>query len=167
MRIRAEDGGSPPKADEADLVINIQNVNEAPSFTGTCRSSCNLNIDEGDVVNRRVRQLTAFDPDGGACILKFAIASSDRSYFAIHETNGHITTKSAIDRETKEVYQLRVIVRDCAKPPLTDETTVTITANDINDNAPRFPVNKYLANVEENQNSGITVIRTQATGISF
>ena len=133
-------------------------------FTGDCSSGCRLSIDEGNTTGRQVKQLSATSPDKSACKLKFSITSSDRSYFSIHQTSGMITTKSAIDRETKEVYELRVVVRDCASPPLTDSVTVFVTANDINDNAPRFPVSKYTANVNENQRSGTIVIRTQATG---
>ena len=164
MRIRVQDGGNPPKSDEADLVININDVNEPPAFTGDCSTGCQLNIDEGDAIGRQLKQLNARDPDKTACQLKFAITSSDRAYFKIHETTGLITTKSAIDRETKEVYELHVVVRDCANPPLTDKVTIVVTANDLNDNAPRFPVAKYTANVNENQGGGTPVTRTQATG---
>ena len=164
LRIRVEDGGNPKKSDMADLIINIVNVNEAPVFTGDCSSGCRVNIDEGNGIGRPVKQLFATDPDTAACRLKFSITSSDRAYFSIDQTSGMITTKSAIDRETKEVYELRVVVADCANPPLTDSATLFVNANDINDNAPRFPVAKYVANVNENQGSGTSVTRVQATG---
>ena len=133
-------------------------------FTGDCSSGCRLSIDEGNTIGRQVKQLSATDPDNSACQLKFSITSSDRSYLSIHQTSGMITTKSAIDRETKEVYELLVVVEDCASPPLTDSVTVFVTANDINDNAPQFSVSKYIANVNENQGSGTSVTKTQATG---
>ena len=159
-----EDGGSPKKSDTADLIINIIDVNEPPMFTGDCSSGCRLNIDEGDGIGRQVKQLSATDPEKSACGLKFSITSSDKSYFSIGQTSGMITTKSPIDRETKETYELHVVVRDCANPPLSDSVTVFVTANDINDNTPLFPVAKYTANVNENQGAGTRVIRTQATG---
>ena len=164
LRIRVEDGGNPKKSDMADLIINIVNVNEPPVFTGDCSSGCRVSIDEGNVIGRPVKQLSATDPEITACQLKFSITSSDRAYFSIGLKSGMITTKSAIDRETKEVYQLRVVVADCANPPLTDSVTVFVNANDINDNAPRFPVAKYAANVNENQRSGTSVATVKATG---
>lgn len=163
--MRVEDGGSIPKAAEAGLVITIVDVNEAPSFTGDCTSSCSVTIDEGDTSGRQVKQLFATDPDKAVCSLKFSIVSSDRTYFNIDEVSGVITTAKPIDRETKEIYQLQVVVRDCASPPLTDMTTVTVVASDVNDNAPRFPVARYSANVVENQAAGTFVTRTRATGL--
>ena len=164
LKIRVEDGGSPQKSDMAELIINVVSVNEAPMFTGDCSSGCSLTIDEGNTTGRQVKQLSATSPDNSACQLKFSITSSDGSYFSIHQTSGMITTKSTIDRETKEVYELRVVVRDCASPPLTDSVTVFVTANDINDNAPRFSASNHTAYVNEDQVSGTSITRTQATG---
>ena len=166
LKIRVEDGGNPQKSNMTDLIINIVDVNEAPMFTGNCSSGCRLSIDEGNTIGLELLQLSAIDPDTSPCQLTFSSTSSDRSYFSIHQTSGMITTKSAIDRETKEVYELRVVVEDCASPPLTDSVTVLVTANDINDNAPRFPVSKYTVRVNETHGSGIRDTRAQATGES-
>ena len=165
MRIQVQDGGSPQKSDMADLIINIQNINEAPNFIGDCSSGCSVNIAEGNAINRQVKKLSATDPDTTKqCTLKYHIVSSDGYYFKIHETSGQMITKRAIDRETKEVYSLHVEVKDCDNPPLKDTVVVTVRATDINDNKPQFPVSKYTATVLENQPSNTQVTTVKATG---
>lgn len=165
MRIQVQDGGSPPKSDVADLVINIQNINEAPNFIGDCSSGCTVSIAEGNAVNRLVKKLSATDPDTTKqCTLKYHIVSSDSYYFKIHETSGQISTQRAIDRERKEVYSLHVEVKDCDSPPLKDKVIVTVRATDINDNKPQFPVSKYMATVLENKPINTHVTTVKATG---
>eukprot|EP00794_Sanderia_malayensis_P006323 gene6323-7047_t len=170
LQILVQDTGSPVKTDVAVLVINIININEPPTFTGDCAlfGGCSVSINEGNTVGRVVKTLTATDPDTTLqCTLQYEIVSSDKHYFNINPTTGLITTSKPIDRELKEVYLLIVDVKDCSDPPLKDRTTVTVTALDINDNAPAFPVSRYSATVLENQSQGTVVVTVSATDVDF
>ncbi len=51
---------------------------------------------------------------------------------------GEITTLVDIDREVVGVYNLVVQVTDSSVNPLTAQTDVMITINDVNDNTPMF-----------------------------
>ena len=163
-----QDSGSPVLTDEANLKITIRNVNEAPTFTGACAKACSVSIDEGNVVNRAVKTLSATDPDTATpCALQFEIVSSDKHYFSIGSTSGQIRTRRSIDRELKDVYVLTVDVKDCSSPPLKDRTTVTVTALDVNDNTPSFQVSAYSATVMEEQPQGTRVTQVSASGESY
>ena len=67
---------------------------------------------------------------------KFTYSVSDAS-FSIEQSGNSFTIKSAtiLDRETKEVYALNVIVSDGVKS-LT--LPITVTVEDKNDNAPVY-----------------------------
>ncbi len=168
LRVRVEDSGNPVKFDEAVLTINIQDVDEPPMFTGDCAQGCSVSINEGDAINRVIKTLTATDPDTSQqCTLQYEIVSSDKYYFKIDRTSGLVQTRRPIDRELKDVYVLMVDVRDCSNPPLKDRTTITVTALDVNDNAPVFPVSRYSATVMENKPQGTRVIQVAASGELF
>ena len=165
LGLKVEDGGKPsPRSDTTNLQVRITDVNEAPYFKAPCATSCQHSIQEGPQTDRQVTQVTAGDPDTAVtCTLTYSIISSDKTYFKIDST-GTIKTKTAIDRELKDVYSLKVQAADCASPPLTSVTTVTVTAQDINDNKPKFQTRNYVASVAENKNSGTQVIQVSATG---
>ena len=166
--VKVTDGGG--KSSTATLKINIIDVNEAPFFTNPCVRTipgCSFSTQEEKTAGQSVATMAASDPDKTqSCLLRFSIISSDNVYFSIGETNGQIKTRDKINRELKENYRLTVRVRDCANPPLTASTVVRVTATDINDNKPLFPVNQYLASVQENQGR-IHFLTVYATGMLF
>lgn len=99
--------------------------------------------------------------------------------FAVDSSRGIVTTRGAIDRETKDVYVIPIYVTEAAaidfsssfsyakssKNAMTlyDVATLVIKINDVNDHAPEFrPGTCYPLSVPENHETAIihTVVAT-------
>ncbi|MGO2233527.1 MAG: DUF4347 domain-containing protein, partial [Marinomonas sp.] len=97
-----------------------------------------FNLDEGMVADTVIGQVKATDTNG---VSQFSIQSgNDNGYFAI-DNNGVVTLTSAgaaaIDYETATSYTLNIMATDAVGQAST-AAAVTISINDINDNAPVF-----------------------------
>ncbi|RNF53082.1 DUF4347 domain-containing protein, partial [Marinomonas hwangdonensis] len=108
--------------------------NTAPVVT----ASQAFNLDEGMVADTVIGQVKATDTNG---VSQFLIQSgNDNGYFAI-DNNGVVTLTSvgaaAIDYETATSYTLDIVATD-AVGQASSAAAVTISINDINDNAPVF-----------------------------
>ena len=121
MTVRADDGF---EVASIAVAIGVTNVNEAPEFP---EGSPFLSVDEntasgiafGDAV-------TAADPDGDA--LTYSLPSA--SAFAIDASTGRFKTKSALDYEGTNTYQVTVTVSDGS---LTDSVLVDVSVNDVSE----------------------------------
>ena len=76
---------------------------------------------------------------GGLSKVRYEIdrASDRRRQFAISE-DGTVTIQRALDREQQPTHQVKILAIDDGDPPKTATATLTVTVDDINDNAPRF-----------------------------
>jgi len=63
---------------------------------------------------------------------------------------------TALDRESRERYNVTLAAFDGGSPPLNGSTSVNIIIDDANDNAPVFERAVYSAHVYENDTAGIT-----------
>ena len=119
--------------------------NTAPVVT----ASQAFNFDEGMLVDTVIGQVKATDTNG---VSQFSIQSgNDNGYFAI-DNNGVVTLTSAgvaaIDYETANSYTLNIVATD-AVGQASSAAAVTISINDINDNAPVFS-SAAIATLAEN-----------------
>ena len=70
--------------------------------------------------------------------------------FSVDNSTGKVTVaRAGLDYETRKEYQLTVEATDTGG--LRDSVPLTITLQDVNDNAPRFLRREYQAFVKENQ----------------
>nr|XP_060630207.1 protocadherin gamma-B6-like isoform X21 [Anolis sagrei ordinatus] len=74
-----------------------------------------------------------------------------------------ILTDGLLDRETSPAYNITVIATDKGTPPLSTEKTIYLKISDINDNSPSFDKPSYTAYVPENNPSGSSIFRVQAS----
>lgn len=86
----------------------------------------------------------------------------ESTLFAIHKSNGKITTKSGLDYETKKSYQFQVVASDSGQPMRKGISSVTVNIVDVNDNAPVFS-GSYRARVPENASRGTNVVTVKAS----
>ncbi|XP_059202201.1 protocadherin-20 [Centropristis striata] len=49
-----------------------------------------------------------------------------------------LVVQKALDRETRDVYQMALVATDCGSDPLSATATLIVTVTDVNDNCPRF-----------------------------
>lgn len=136
--IVCQDKGTPPLKAERKFSIQVTDVNDVrPEFT---KDTFKFLSYENQAPNFPVGFVNATDPDldsGGE--LHYFMSEKDENTlpFQISE-NGLITTKGPIDRETKELYEFPVFVRDNGRPSLNTSATVVVEVMDENDNAPFF-----------------------------
>ena len=148
------------------LTVNVLDVNEYnPVFIG----NTDFYIDEELPSRTTVGQVNAIDRDGSS-LVTYTFAQQSQ-YFALNSTTGMITTIVELDREQLghvfipplSQHTLTVIGHDQGTPQRQNLTTVTITLNDINDNAPIFANTFYEKSLLENLPEGQTMFELAAS----
>ncbi|PJE53347.1 DUF4347 domain-containing protein, partial [Marinomonas sp. BSi20584] len=132
--------------------------NTAPVVT----ASQVFNLDEGMVADTVIGQVKATETNG---VSQFSIQSgNDNGYFAI-DHNGVVTLTSAgaaaVDYETATSYTLNIVATD-AVGQASSAAAVTISINDVNDNAPVFS-SAATATLAENTAATTVVYDANAT----
>ena len=98
-------------------------------------------IPENTKAGELVVSLTANDADSGEnSNLSYAIIQgNDKGYFKIDATTGMITTTDKqLDFESQRIFKLLVSASDGGKQQKTNQATITIYVQDVNDNIPKF-----------------------------
>ncbi|NTS75727.1 tandem-95 repeat protein [Catenovulum sp. SM1970] len=129
LTITVTDSGSPNLSTSEVVTISLQNINDAPSLTGS-NASIAENAANGDFVTT----LTVTDPDSSDSHTFSITSGNDTNIFAIN-SNGVLSVNDAsqLDFETTTSYSLTLQVADSATPALTDSLSLTITITDAND----------------------------------
>ncbi|KAJ8282107.1 hypothetical protein COCON_G00046260 [Conger conger] len=146
MKIKVEDGGTPPKSSTAILQVTISDVNDnRPVFK---ESEIEVNIPENAPVGTSVTQLHATDADlGSNAQIHFSfsnqISATTKRLFTIDSNTGLITIRQPLDREMTPVHKLIVLASDGSSTP--SRATVTVNITDINDNVPSIDT-RYIMN---------------------
>uniref|UniRef100_A0A4W4GSM4 Cadherin-23 n=1 Tax=Electrophorus electricus TaxID=8005 RepID=A0A4W4GSM4_ELEEL len=151
LTLMAKDGGNPPLNSTVPITIELLDENDnPPEFS---QSSYIVRISENMVAGATVLFVTATDRDAsrefGQASLIYSLQGP--SEFRLNTRSGEVTTTALLDREVKSEYILIVRAVDGGVGPLqkTGIATVNITILDINDNAPVWRDEPYLANVVE------------------
>ncbi|KAK6491073.1 desmocollin-3-like [Huso huso] len=138
---------------DLDITVKVEDENDnRPEFTDVVV----LSVPEHSEIGAIVGQVNATDRDEPGTLftqMAYKIISSTDLFSIQSETGIMYTTSTALDRETKDTYELTVEATDCKGQHygLSNTGTVRIVLTDINDNPPTFKANKYEAKVEENQ----------------
>ncbi|XP_068760232.1 protocadherin Fat 4-like [Montipora capricornis] len=157
LQVQASDNGAPSKAANAQVTVDIEDVNDhAPQFN---QSQYSFTVSEGATIHANIGSVSATDLDSGPRgRLLYSIEGGDgNGVFAIDGNSGALRVLSKLDREQKASYFLNVEARDCGKPPKSALVDVKITISDINDNKPLFDKSPYLVRVNEDAIIGISV----------
>lgn len=152
--IYAVDSGKLPGSFTATytLTVTISDVND---FSPVCSSSLySASISESSAIGTTVAQLYCTDADATSpnnVIALYTIVSGITGGEFLLSTSGTITSSVLLDRETRDSYQLQIIVSDNGTFPSARSTTTTLTVaiTDANDNQPSFRLPIYNINVAE------------------
>lgn len=162
--IIATDSGSPPLSAQAQVTVILIDVNEfAPQFT---MDSYSVDVSEDASVLTSVLTVTAedFDGDTGAFIEYSLVDSEGTLPFAIDNNTGVVYTTDALDRENIDSYQLIVVATNpLGSPVLSSSVAVTVTVLDINDNAPVFMQESYVAAITTGFEVGNQILSVSAS----
>ncbi|XP_032268933.1 protocadherin-23 [Phoca vitulina] len=155
LTLLALDDGIPALSSSQTLTITVLDVNdEAPVFQQDLyEASVKENQNPGQFVTR----VEAMDKDSGInSKFQFEIMPGASSgFFKINPDTGEVVTTTILDREVREVFTLRVLVRDGGVPSLSGTTTILCTVEDENDHAPEIIVPGHDIEVLENQEPGV------------
>ncbi|XP_047493063.1 protein dachsous-like [Penaeus chinensis] len=159
----ATDRGHPARNATAEVIITVGDVNDhAPVFNQSVYSAV---VSESLGVGASILQVLATDDDAGdnARIHYDITSGNDHQVFALDPDTGLIILRESLDFDEVPEYRFIVRATDSNRHhPLSTLATVNITLFDENDNAPQFPVDKYLEFVEENAPVGTTVFTAHA-----
>ena len=157
LAIRATD--SKGKFDAIFVTINVTDVNETPSFP---TETATLSVAENTARGRNIGvPFQATDPDTGDT-LTYSLHRGDAGVFRINTRTGQLRTHTALDFETKKVYNDLAIRATDSKGNF-DAIFVTVNVTDVNE-TPSFPTETATLSVAENTARGRNIgVPFQAT----
>lgn len=137
----ATDKGTPPKSSTADVTVHVEDVNDNnPKFT---LSSYIFPVDENEPNRTFVGQVSATDKDAGSNAKIAYILMSPGPEFVVDRNTGIIRTNKVLNREQERAFTFVVKAVDHGQNPRTGSASVTVTVQDLNDNAPIFKERSY------------------------
>ncbi|GFS14234.1 protocadherin Fat 4 [Elysia marginata] len=167
LTIVVSDQGTPPRTDQIDVTVTIDDVNDNDPIE--IQSSFSFSVEEDSSVDTSVGTVVATDADAGSnAVLVYSLDSfsiGNASHFKIDSASGEITVAEAdLDRETTDVYQATVKVTDSGVSEIrTTFATVIINIDDLNDNAPIMSQSSYTGSVAEDADNSTVVVTVVAT----
>ncbi|KAM9844703.1 desmoglein-2-like protein [Aulostomus maculatus] len=140
---------------DIDLKIKVLDENDCPPVIKVQQAG---SVNESSKAGTVVMKVIATDDDEANTIhsqIHYAIAeeSNTAGMFFINSQTGEVMVRqSTLDRETKDMYKLKIIVSDLNGQPGGNTGTgeIEVKILDINDNIPTLEKNRYEGHVEEN-----------------
>uniref|UniRef100_A0A8C2MKT5 Cadherin-23 n=1 Tax=Cricetulus griseus TaxID=10029 RepID=A0A8C2MKT5_CRIGR len=163
--VRASDNGSPPRAAEIPVYLEIVDINDNnPIFD---QPSYQEAVFEDVAVGTVILRVTATDADSGNfALIEYSLGDGEGK-FAINPNTGDIYVLSSLDREKKDHYILTALAKDnpgdVASNRRENSVQVVIQVLDVNDCRPQFSKPQFSTSVYENEPAGTSVITMLAT----
>lgn len=163
--VRATDNGAQPEYSSTFVGVEVLNINDhSPSISVLFLSETgDAVVSEAARVGDFVARISVSDPDfqeemvtvtleGGDG--KFTLKQSDEFLYAL-------CVSADLDREDKDLHELRVRASDLGSPPLTSEVVFLLRVTDTNDCRPVFEKDAYEVSVPEDAPQGSSLIQMQ------
>ena len=161
MIVNVSDSGSPAQFEEVNVAVVVQAVNE---HTPEIDSAPYLaDVMENSRIGSSVLQLIASDGDSSEHPhgqLNYLIQGLSNPVFQF-TSSGELQVAGEIDREEESTYNFTVTVSDQGTPPLSTETSITITVTDLDDNSPEFTEDIYVAVLNGTAEQGSHVVTVE------
>lgn len=144
--VEAVDQGVPQRTGTASVLVAVLDKNDNPPRFSRLFS---VNVTENAEIGTFVIKVTSTDLDvGDNANVTYSFTDNTGNKFAIDSITGDVTVRDHLDREQQDEYVLKVAAFDGAWRA---ETALTITIQDLNDNAPEFEHSYYSFNFLELQ----------------
>ncbi|XP_059821083.1 protocadherin Fat 4 [Hypanus sabinus] len=149
VTVNVKDSGIHPMSDSTTVTVRFGNEADFPQFKPGQEFFV---FPEDQKVNTFITTVSASssrqDVRGP---LSYYIASGNfGAVFHIDQQTGNLVLMKALDFEVIQHYVLWIEARDMGFPPFSSYKKLDITVNDVNDNAPVFKQDPFMANVMEN-----------------
>lgn len=153
LQVEAVDEGRPQLTGNAAVLVTVLDKNDNPPRFSRLFS---VNVTENSDIGTFVIRVTSTDLDEGEnANATYSFTENPGEKFAIDPISGNVTVAGSLDREQHDEYVLKVAAVDGA---WRQETPLTVTIQDVNDNAPEFEHSYYSFNFPELQPSGVAVV---------
>ncbi|XP_028277980.1 protocadherin Fat 3 [Parambassis ranga] len=162
LNITIYDQGIPQMSNWRLLTLIIEDANDNdPQFY---QDSFSALVSENSAIGMEVITITAFDRDSGQNGQLSYVMLSNAPQFGIDSETGSVFVASQLDRETSQMFTLKIEVRDKAERGTrrSSVTTLTIIVEDANDCSPAFIPSSYSARVLEDLPVGSVITWVQA-----
>ncbi|XP_050524905.1 cadherin-23 [Daktulosphaira vitifoliae] len=167
--VQAQDYGVPPLADEAHVIIYVEDVNDfGPKFENP---SYETSISEDLAGGSTILQVNAWDEDGSAPnnVIVYRLSSGAEDKFVIDAYSGVIKVAhgASLDPDKTQpktdVYNLKVIAIDggIGDQQLSSSVNVTINIQDVNNKVPLFKKIEPIY-IKENKEVGSIITKVEA-----
>ncbi|XP_032886284.1 protocadherin-20-like [Amblyraja radiata] len=105
----------------------------------------------------------ATDNDTGENSIQQYYLDSSQNVFGLKDGDTpSIVVLQSLDREIKNMYEIKIIAMDGGTPPLTGTATLLINVQDINDNCPVFNTSEFVFQIPENMSADSVVTQLHA-----
>lgn len=162
LTIQGFDQGYPRRSTTHSFLIPITDVNDNPPI---CQiSETHISISESVPVGSYVTIIHAVDKDEGENgKVKYSLANDKYRLFKIEEHSGLLTTNAQLDYETQASVEIKVILQDGGKIPLSSFCSLTVNITDVNDNIPLFANKTFNVAITEDNVVGSVVLKLTAS----
>lgn len=153
-----------------EVTIKVNDINDhAPTFP---RKRATFKIPEQTAIGTRFSLEPAMDADQGQFATQGYLIKDGNvgQAFALETRKGSsavlyldLVVNAILDREKRSTYTLSLEAFDGGSPKRTDQMTLDIIVQDINDNAPVFNQSRYHAIISENLQPGTNILQVFAT----
>ncbi|XP_051056787.1 LOW QUALITY PROTEIN: protocadherin beta-15-like [Phodopus roborovskii] len=158
--IEASDGGG--LSGKCSVSIQVMDVNDNyPELTiSSITNPIPENSPETEVALFRIRDRDSGENGRTVCSIQdgvpFTLEPSVENFY-------RIMTEGALDRESRDEYNITITVTDLGTPRLKTQHTITVQVSDVNDNAPVFTKTSYTLFVQENNSPALHIGTISAT----
>ncbi|XP_065673349.1 cadherin EGF LAG seven-pass G-type receptor 2 isoform X3 [Hydra vulgaris] len=167
--VDAFDCGFPPQHASVMVEVIVEDVNDnSPIFT---RRSYKTSISESSEIGTIVfNKLTAKDDDSGEngrVTYSFLSDTPKDLPFSLDPLTGALKVLNRLDYEVKKSYTFFVVASDHGVPQRSDQVSVTIDVENINDNSPHFKNSSYIISISEDAIRGTPLLQVQAEDLDY
>ena len=149
----------------SDLALSISIVDDTGSAPTFAQASASIAVDENSA--GAVYTAQASDVDAGDS-LTYSISGTDSSLFTIGSSSGDLAFISPPDHEqpadsdADNIYNLTITATDSMAKQA--QQSLTISVNNLNDNAPQFTLSSSTFDIPENSTAVATIAAADADG---
>ncbi|XP_015235714.1 PREDICTED: protocadherin alpha-4-like, partial [Cyprinodon variegatus] len=162
--IQASDKGFFPFKTYKNVIIKIADINDNPPEIEVASLSRTVSEDSRPGTTVALISITDLDSGINGKVMSYI---ADETPFkltpSIQDNMFAVVTKSQLDREEKNVYDLTIIAKDAGVPPLMSQKKISLQLSDSNDNSPEFLESVYTFYVPENNPTGSLLCSVQAS----
>ncbi|XP_076993564.1 protocadherin Fat 2 [Tamandua tetradactyla] len=126
LKLRATDSGRPPLHEDADITVQVVDVNDNPPRFFQLNYS--TTVQENSPIGSRILQLILSDPDSpeNGPPYTFRITKGNIGSAFRVTPDGWLVTSAGLSRRAQEWYQLQIEVSDSGTPALSSLTSVRV-----------------------------------------